>query len=88
MIAVTDETRTEIIGRLNDRCRQGLDRTARIVVTRTCLATLAGDTLASRAIAQAHLMQALRRCTFDPRDTERNRGSFTVRDTEVFFAID
>ncbi|MBB3349707.1 hypothetical protein FHY02_004198 [Sphingomonas sp. BK069] len=34
-------TRTEIIGALNDRCRCGLDRRARIVVTRSCLATFA-----------------------------------------------
>lgn len=88
MIATATETRADAIGRLNDRCRHGLDRTARITVTATCLATLSDGSLASRAIAQAHLLQALRRCTFDPRDTERNRGSFTVRDTEIYFVID
>lgn len=31
------------IAQLNDRCRQGLDRTARIVVTSTCLATIAAS---------------------------------------------
>jgi hypothetical protein len=88
MIATVAETRADAIGRLNDRCRHGLDRTARITVTAACLAALSGESLASRAIAQAHLLQALRRCTFDPRDTERSRGSFTVRDTEVYFTID
>lgn len=40
MIETAAETRVEAIARLNDRCRQGFDRTARITVTRTCLATL------------------------------------------------
>ena len=88
MISADTDTRIDTIGRLNDRCRQGLDRTARIVVTRTCLGALAGDTPASEALAQAHLLQALRRCTFDLRDRERNRGEFTVGDVRVFFSID
>jgi hypothetical protein len=57
MIENAAETRVETIARLNDRCRQGLDRTARITVTRTCLATLSTDTLASEAVAQARLLQ-------------------------------
>lgn len=88
MIATAPDTRPDIIGRLNDRCRQGLDRTARIVVTKACLASLSNGTVASQAIAQAHLLQSLRRCAFDPRDTERNRGTFMVGDTTVHFAID
>jgi hypothetical protein len=34
----------EIIARLNDRCRHGLDRTGRTVITRTCLGTFAKNT--------------------------------------------
>jgi hypothetical protein len=88
VIATAAETRADTIGRLNNRCRHGLDRTARITVTAACLAALSDESLASRAIGQAHLLQGLRRCTFDSRDTERSRGSFTVRDTKVYFTID
>jgi hypothetical protein len=42
------------IAELNDRVRLGLDRNARIVMTATCLATLAGgDRIVSEAVAQA-----------------------------------
>lgn len=88
MIETAAATRIETIARLNDRCRQGLDRTARITVTRTCLATLSTDTLASEAVAQARLLQELRRHSFTADCPERDRGSFTVDDTEVFFRID
>ena len=88
MILTATEMRLEAVARLNDRCRQGFDRTAKIVMTRACLGALSNGTLASEAVAQAHVLQALRRCTFDPRDTERSRGSFTVYDTKVYFVID
>lgn len=88
MSATATDARIDTIARLNDRCRQGLDRTARISVTRSCLATLSTDTLASEAIAQARLLQELRRYTFAPDCPERDRGSFTIDDTEVFFRID
>ena len=35
MIATDAMTRTEQVARLNDRCRQGFDRTAPIVITRS-----------------------------------------------------
>ncbi len=33
-------SRAETIARLNDRCRLGLDRTAKTVITANCLATI------------------------------------------------
>lgn len=88
MIDTAAETRVETIARLNDRCRQGFDRTARITVTRTCLATLSNGTLASEAVAQALLLQELRRYRFAEDCPERDRGSFTIDNTEVYFRID
>lgn len=87
MIATVPETRVETIARLNDRCRQGFDRTARIVITRTCLATFSNGTVASEAIAQARILAALRRYSFAG-CPERDRGSFAVDDVEIFFRID
>ena len=40
MISTATETRLEAVARLNDRCRQGFDRTAKIVMTRACLGAL------------------------------------------------
>ena len=88
MIDTETATRSETIGRLNDRCRQGLDRTARITVTRACLAALSTDSLASQAFAQARLLRELRRCQFADGDALRERGEFTVDDTRVYFTID
>ncbi|WP_165927172.1 hypothetical protein [Sphingomonas sp. BK235] len=78
---------TEIIGTLNDRCRQGLDRRARIVITRSCLATFA-EAGVSTLVAQTEIMAALRAHTFDSDDRERNRGAFELRGHTVYFAID
>ena len=88
MIDTVTSTRSEAIGRLNDRCRQGLDRTARVTVTRACLAALSTDSVASQALAQARLLQELRRYKFAEGDTLRERGEFTVDDTQVYFTID
>lgn len=81
-------SRSDTIGRLNDRCRQGYDRTARIVVTRTCLGALADDTLAAQAVAQATLLQAIRRHRFADGDQVRDRGDFLVAGVRVYFTID
>lgn len=81
-------SRSDAIGRLNDRCRQGYDRTARIVVTRTCLGALADDTLAAQAVAQATLLQAIRRHRFADGDQVRDRGDFLVAGVRVYFTID
>lgn len=80
--------RLATIARLNDRCRQGLDRTARIVITQTCLGTFADDR-AAEIVAQAEILRALRNHQFgDAEAGERNRGSFEYRDTTVYFHID
>lgn len=78
------------IAALNDRCRQGLDRNARIVVTRTCLGRLAhGECRALEVIAQAKLMAAVRNYHFGAEDgPERDRGEFTVGTETVRFKID
>jgi hypothetical protein len=84
---VVRPSRTEIIGALNDRCRQGLDRRGRIVITRACLATFAEAGM-STLVAQIEIMAALRAHTFDSEDRERNRGEFELRGHIVYFAID
>ena len=87
--AASDDTRLATIARLNDRIRQGLDRTARIMMTRTCLGTFASDDRADAIIVRAQLLAAIRRHDFpDIEARERDRGSFTFRDTNVYFRID
>lgn len=78
------------IAQLNDRVRLGLDRNARIVMTATCLAELAGDDReVSEALAQAEVLAAIRRYVFKPTDgAERASGEFVVADTTVRFKID
>jgi len=78
------------IAELNDRVRLGLDRNARIVITRACLAALADDDQpASEAIAQAAVLAAIRGYVFRPTDAhERSRGELVVQDTTIRFAID
>src|SRR3546814_16941104 len=80
---------TEQIARLNDRCRQGFDPTARLVVTRACLARLAGEEDAVREIiAQAELLAPVRRYDFGPGDgPERDFGAFDLRGERIFFKI-
>ena len=82
-------TRRETIARLNDRCRQGLDPTARIVVTANCLAELGASTRASRAVIQARLLAAVRHHQFAPEFArERDRGEFQINGRTVLFRID
>jgi len=82
--------RTSRIAALNDRVRFGLDRNARIVMTATCLATLAvDDRLVSEALAQAAVLSAIRRYAFTPDDgAERARGEFAIGGATVHFKID
>jgi hypothetical protein len=87
MDTAVQPTRAEIIGALNDRCRYGLDRRARIVVTRSCLATFA-EVGVPAIVAQVEIMAALRAHTFPEQDRERERGSFELRGHTVYFAID
>lgn len=81
---------TERIARLNDRCRQGLDPNARIMVTHNCLARLSGgDDGIQQILAQAELLAAVRRYAFKPGDgPERDFGAFELRDQRILFKID
>ena len=82
-------SRNEAIGRLNDRCRLGLDRTARVLVTRNCLAHFCSGSTPAGLLAQAQLLAAVRRHVFTGADAIlRDRGSFAFGGTTVFFAID
>jgi len=82
------DTRLATIARLNDRCRQGLDRTARILITRACLGTFA-DNRTAEIVAQAEILSAIRGYQFrDAEAEERDRGSFDYRGTVVYFRID
>ncbi|MFW2854023.1 DUF3768 domain-containing protein [Sphingomonas sp. TX0543] len=81
---------TERIARLNDRCRQGLDPSARIMVTRNCLARLSGEGEGiAEVLAQAELLAAVRRYAFKPGDgPERDFGAFDLQDQRILFKID
>ena len=89
MIDTDSITRTEQIARLSDRCRQGFDRTARIVITRSCMAAFAGDDVASRIVAQARLMRGVRNYVFPSgAHPSRDRGDFELSGICVYFVID
>lgn len=82
------DARLATIARLNDRCRQGLDRTARIGITRACLGTFAENRVAE-IVAQAGILAALRGYRFSEAEAgERDRGSFDYRGTTVYFRIE
>ncbi|WP_037489800.1 DUF3768 domain-containing protein, partial [Sphingobium indicum] len=82
-------SRTERIAILNDRCRQGLDRGSRTVITRNCLARLTGDGgLVAELLAQAAIMAAVRRASFDRDSPERDMGAVTVGEVKIVFKID
>ncbi|GAO52917.1 DUF3768 domain-containing protein [Novosphingobium sp. MD-1] len=81
-------TRLEQIAHLNDRARLGLDRTARIVVTRNCLATLGPIEGPVAMLNQARLMAAARSCTFSADSPERDLGVFAIDGHTVWVKID
>ena len=85
---MTDQTSR--IAALNDRCRQGLDPTGRIVITATCLATLAGEGgKVAEILAEAQIMAAIRRYVFKPEDGgERARGDLVIAGHAIRFTID
>ena len=80
--------RVEVIARLNYRCRLGLDRTGRDVITRTCLATFSEEQLPTRIVAQAEILAAIRKDRFPEEASPRGRGHVEYRGTKVYFAID
>jgi hypothetical protein len=82
-------SRTDIIARLNDRCRMGLDRTARIVITRNCLGTFADlNHPAEVIVAQARLMRAFRACKFSQDSPEHDMAWITLGDVRLMMKID
>lgn len=82
-------TRAEQIARLNDRARQGLDRTALVNFTRACLAEFCSDDTPSGLLAQAEMMKAMRQHAFvNDAHGERDFGQMTFHDTPVWFKID
>ncbi len=78
------------IRHLNDRCRQGRDPTARILITANCLATFAsGGGIESELLAQARLMAAVSSFAFAEDDrSECDFGEVLVDDRRVWFKID
>ena len=85
----TEPTRVETIARLNDRCRLGRDPTARLLITRSCLAEFAGGSTADGLVAQVELMQAVGTHDFAGGDVAlRESGEFVFRGTTVYFKID
>ena len=84
----TQHNPTETIARLNDRVRQGLDRTAKVVMTSNLLAHLSDGTGPSRILAQAKVLKALRNCTFSPDSPERDFARFEVDGLNVLMKID
>jgi len=85
--AVSD--RVETIALLNDRARQGLDPTARVVTTRTCLAAFCDlDNFPAMMLTQAALMRAMRHCSFTDESPERDFAVMTFRDRKVWLKID
>ena len=80
--------RIETIARLNDRARLRLDPTARIVITRNCLATFCDADTIEVVMVQAQLLGAFRRCSFSPDSPERDFATITFRDRKVWLKID
>ncbi|QOT74534.1 DUF3768 domain-containing protein (plasmid) [Sphingobium fuliginis] len=88
---MTTTTHTvERIGELNDRARHGLDRTAKRVVTRTCLMTIAGsESDVALFVAQARIIQALRQWEPPVGDrSERDLGYFELDGHRLMFKCD
>ena len=88
-MSVTTISRAETIAKLNDRCRHGLDRTARILITRSCLGEFANGSTLGGLLAQAELIATVRKHDFAGSDAvERDRGQLEFRGATVFFRID
>lgn len=84
------DARLETIARLNDRTRLGLDRTARVVITRNCLESLAETEGAPEEpiLLQASLMAAFRRCVFSEDSPERDFAAIEFLGRKVWMKID
>jgi hypothetical protein len=86
--AQSEIDRTEKIARLNDRARLGLDRNAKTVFTRNCLAAFCDPDGAERIVYQAALMKAARSCSFSDDSPERDLGTFEFRGRKVWIKHD
>lgn len=87
--AITQDARAVSIARLNDRCRLGLDRTSKTVITRACLATFSDGTLVSQIVAPAGILGAIRKYHFPiGGKSPRDRGEVVFHDTAIYFVID
>ncbi|KUR75288.1 DUF3768 domain-containing protein [Novosphingobium sp. Fuku2-ISO-50] len=80
--------RTETIARLNDRARLGLDPTARITFTRTCLAAFCDPDTIEVVVIQAQLLAAFRNCMFAEDSPERDLGTIEFRGRKVWLKVD
>ena len=81
-------TRIERIAELNDRARQGLDRTARTIFTLDLLNELSDGSRREDIIAQAKIMKAMRNCEFSADSPERDIAWFEVEGVSVMMKID
>ncbi|MAL26807.1 MAG: hypothetical protein CL820_13140 [Croceicoccus sp.] len=73
---------------LNDRARQGLDRTARTVFTIGLLDELSVGSRARDILAQARIMKAMRECDFGEDSPERDMAWFEVDGIRMMMKID
>lgn len=80
--------KTEVIARLNDRARHGLDRHARIVITRGLLTKLSDDSMIGNVLAQAQTLAALRKSTFVEDSPERDLAVFDINGDRAFMKVD
>ncbi len=88
---MTTQTRNNAdkIAALNDRCRLGLDRVARRMITANLKATLEANGLVAGIVATARLMKRIREYDFGPGDgPERDFGAFDFDGNRVCFKID
>lgn len=83
-------TMVDRIAALNDHARHGLERTAKLVITHTCLATIAGDGSAvAELAAQVRILRALREWTPPEGDrSERDLGYVQVDGHKIMFKVD
>lgn len=81
-------TRTEQIAKLNDRARQGLDRTATTVFTTNLLDKFGDGTRTNDILAQAQIRKAMRHCSFADDSPERDLSFFEVAGHRVMMKID
>lgn len=80
--------RTERIANLNDRCRNGLDRTARMLITRGCLfAIQTSQDPIDTMIAQSRIVSAVRKVEFTQSSPERDMAWFTLDGHDLMMVI-